>query len=71
LNKSIKRWGFLVPIITNKEYLIADVEHRLEAAKKLGMKQVSVIKIYFGGEISIFSRKSPLFLCFPCTQGEI
>jgi len=45
LKKSIKRWGFIVPIITNKDYLVADGEHRLEAAKKLGMKQVSVIRL--------------------------
>ena len=36
LKKSIKCWGFIVPIITNKDYLIADGEHRLEAAKALG-----------------------------------
>jgi len=45
LKKSIKRWGFIVPIITNKDYLVADGEHRLEAAKALGMKQVSVIRL--------------------------
>jgi len=45
LKKSIKRWGFIVPIITNKDFLAADGEHRLEAAKALGMKQVSVIKL--------------------------
>lgn len=45
LKKSIKRWGFIVPIITNKDFLIADGEHRLEAAKALGMKQISVIRL--------------------------
>ena len=45
LRKSIHRWGFIVPIITNREYLVADGEHRLEAAKSLGMKQVSVIRL--------------------------
>jgi ABC-type transport system involved in cytochrome c biogenesis ATPase subunit/N-acetylglutamate synthase-like GNAT family acetyltransferase len=45
LKKSIQRWGFIVPIITNRDYLVADGEHRLEAAKSLGMKQVSVIRL--------------------------
>jgi ParB-like chromosome segregation protein Spo0J/ABC-type transport system involved in cytochrome c biogenesis ATPase subunit/N-acetylglutamate synthase-like GNAT family acetyltransferase len=45
LKKSIKRWGFIVPIITNRDYLVADGEHRLEAAKALSMKQVSVIRL--------------------------
>jgi ABC-type ATPase with predicted acetyltransferase domain len=45
LKKSIKRWGFVVPIITNKDFLVADGEHRLQAAKDLGMKQVSVVRL--------------------------
>jgi len=45
LKKSIQRWGFVVPIITNKEYLVADGEHRLRAAKDLGIKQVSVVRL--------------------------
>jgi len=45
LKKSIQRWGFIVPIITNKGYLIADGEHRLRAAKDMGMKQVSVVRL--------------------------
>lgn len=45
LKKSIRRWGFLVPIITNRDFLVADGEHRLTAAKNLGMKQVSVVKL--------------------------
>jgi len=45
LKKSIQRWGFVVPIITNKEYLVADGEHRLRAAKELGIKQVSVVRL--------------------------
>lgn len=45
LKKSIKRWGFVVPIITNRELLIADGEHRLRAAKDLGMKQVAVVQL--------------------------
>jgi hypothetical protein len=45
LKKSIKRYGFVVPIITNKDLLVADGEHRLKAAKALGMKQVSVVRL--------------------------
>jgi len=45
LKKSILRWGFVVPIITNKDYLVADGEHRLRAAKDLGMKQVAVVRL--------------------------
>jgi len=45
LKKSILRWGFVVPIITNKDYVVADGEHRLKAAKDLGMKQVAVVRL--------------------------
>jgi len=45
LKESIKRYGFVVPIITNKELLVADGEHRLKAAKELSMKQVSVVRL--------------------------
>jgi len=45
LKKSIRRWGFIVPIITNKDYLVADGEHRLRAAKDMGMMQVSVVRL--------------------------
>jgi len=45
LKKSIQRYGFVVPIITNKDLIIADGEHRLKAAKALGMKQVSVVRL--------------------------
>jgi ABC-type transport system involved in cytochrome c biogenesis ATPase subunit len=45
LKESIKRFGFVVPIVTNRNLLVADGEHRLRAAKALGMKQVSVIRL--------------------------
>ena len=45
LKKSIQRFGFAVPIIANRDLLVADGEHRLKAAKALGMKQVSVIRL--------------------------
>jgi len=37
LSSSIKKYGFIVPIITNKDYLIADGEQRFEVAKTLGI----------------------------------
>lgn len=45
LKKSFETWGFLVPIITNKDLLIADGEQRWTAAKELGMKEVSVVRL--------------------------
>ena len=45
LKTSIKKWGFIVPIITNKDLLIADGEQRYTAAKALGMVEVSVIRL--------------------------
>lgn len=48
LKDNIQRYGFTNPIITNKDLLIADGEHRLKAAKSLGMKEVPVIKLEIG-----------------------
>ena len=45
LKSSIKKWGFIVPIITNKDLLIADGEQRYTAAKALDMAEVSVIRL--------------------------
>lgn len=45
LKKAIKKFGFIVPIITNQDLLIADGAHKWKAAKELGMKKVPVIKL--------------------------
>jgi len=45
LKKSIERWGFVVPVITNRDLLVADGEHRLRAAEELGLKQVCVVRL--------------------------
>ena len=45
LKKSIQRFGFVVPVITNKDLLVADGEHRILAAKALGLKQVTVVRL--------------------------
>lgn len=39
LATSIKKWGFIVPIITNKDLLIADGEQRFTVAKSLGKNE--------------------------------
>jgi len=45
LKNNLKRFGFIIPIITNKDYVIADGEHRLIAATELGMSEVPVIAL--------------------------
>ena len=45
LKRNFERFGFLVPIITNKDYVIADGEHRMKAAIEIGMSKVSVIAL--------------------------
>lgn len=45
LATSIKKYGFIVPIITNKDLLIADGEQRWTVAKSLGMTHVSVVRL--------------------------
>jgi DNA modification methylase len=45
LIESIKRYGFLIPIVTNKDLLIADGEQRYNAGKSLNLKQVPVIRL--------------------------
>jgi ParB-like chromosome segregation protein Spo0J len=45
LRESILKYGFVVPIITNKDLLIADGEQRWLEAKALGMRQVQIIRL--------------------------
>ena len=45
LTASILRWGFIIPIITNKDYVVADGEQRLTIAKELGMTEVPVVHL--------------------------
>jgi len=45
LKSSIEKFGFIDPIITNKDLLIADGEKRWTAAKELGMEKVSIIRL--------------------------
>ena len=45
LKTSIQKFGFIVPIITNKDLLIADGEQRWIVAKELGMPNVLVVRL--------------------------
>ena len=43
LKASIRRWGDIVPVVTNIELLVADGQQRVTAMKELGMTECSVI----------------------------
>ena len=45
LKASIKRWGDIVPVVTNSELLVADGAQRITAMKELGMTECSVIRL--------------------------
>jgi len=45
LKRNIQRFGFIVPVIINKDYVIADGEHRFKAAIELGYDKVLTIII--------------------------
>ena len=45
LKQNITKYGFLFPVVTNSEYVIADGEHRYKAAKDLGFKEIPVYKL--------------------------
>jgi ParB-like chromosome segregation protein Spo0J len=45
LKASIRKWGDIVPIVTNKDLLVADGEQRAVAMKELGMIECSVIRL--------------------------
>ena len=45
LKENIKKYGFLNPVICNKDLLVADGEHRFLAAKELGMEKVPVFRL--------------------------
>lgn len=45
LKASIRRWGDIVPVVTNSELLVADGEQRVTAMKELGMTECSVIRL--------------------------
>lgn len=45
LLESIEKYGFIVPIITNRDYVIADGEQRYAVAKQAGMEKVPVIRL--------------------------
>jgi ParB-like chromosome segregation protein Spo0J len=45
LKASIKRWGDIVPVVTNSELLVADGQQRVTAMMELGMTECSVIRL--------------------------
>jgi len=45
LKESIIKFGFIVPVITNKDLVIADGEHRTKAAKQLGLEKIPVLTL--------------------------
>jgi len=45
LKASIRRWGDIVPVVTNSELLEADGQQRVTAMKELGMTECSVIRL--------------------------
>jgi ParB-like chromosome segregation protein Spo0J len=45
LKASIRKWGDIIPIVTNKDLLVADGEQRALAMKELGMTECSVIRL--------------------------
>lgn len=45
LKESIRNYGFFLPVITNRDYVVADGEHRLNAARELGISKIPVIAL--------------------------
>jgi ParB-like chromosome segregation protein Spo0J len=45
LKSSIRKWGDIVPIVMNRDLLVADGEQRALAMKELGMTECSVIRL--------------------------
>jgi ParB-like chromosome segregation protein Spo0J len=45
LKASIRKWGDIVPIVTNRDLLVADGEQRAVAMKELGMTECSVVRL--------------------------
>jgi len=45
LKASIRRWGDIVPVVTNIELEVADGQQRISAMKELGMTECSVIRL--------------------------
>ncbi|MEK6884716.1 MAG: ParB N-terminal domain-containing protein, partial [Nanoarchaeota archaeon] len=45
LKENIRKFGFITPIITNQDYLIADGEHRWLMAKEMGFNEIPVIRL--------------------------
>jgi ParB-like chromosome segregation protein Spo0J len=45
LKASIQQFGFIIPVITNKDLLIADGEQRWGIAKELGLEKIPIVRL--------------------------
>lgn len=45
LKASILKFGFIIPVITNKDLLIADGEQRWTIAKELGLQKIKIVRL--------------------------
>lgn len=45
LKDNITEYGFLVPIILNKDHVVADGEHRLQAARELALDEIPAVVV--------------------------
>jgi len=45
LKNSITRWGFLIPVITNKDLIVADGQQRSDVARGLGIERIPVMRL--------------------------
>jgi ParB-like chromosome segregation protein Spo0J len=45
LKASIKQYGFIIPVVTNKDLMIADGEQRWTVAKELGLQKIPIVRL--------------------------
>ena len=57
LKASIRKWGDIVPIVTNKDLLVADGEQRALAMKELGMTVPLLMASMLGTMFTAFKQK--------------
>lgn len=43
--ESLIRWGFIIPVITNKDLVVADGQQRVEVARELRLKEIPIVKL--------------------------
>lgn len=45
LQKGVAEYGFIIPVITNRDFVVADGHQRLTVAKRLGYTEVPVVRL--------------------------